>query len=238
MRLSAPIYRLKRTAKLLARDADIPLNKALDRVARTQGFQSWSQLAARDATSSRGAKILSRLSPGDMVLLGARPGQGKTLLGLEIIIEAVKSGIKAHYYTLEDTEREVISRFKSIGGDINGFKGHLTIDTSDSISANYIIEQQQTAQPGEVITVDYLQLLDQNRRKPALNTQVAALKSFATQTGSIMIFIAQIDRSYDLRNNALPSLADIRLPNPINLDHFTQTCFLQDGEVQLEKIAS
>lgn len=238
MRLSAPIYRLKRAAKLLAHDADIPLNKALDRIAKTEGFQSWSQLAARDAASSRGAKILSRLSPGDMVLLGARPGQGKTLLGLEIIIEAAKSGIKAHYYTLEDTERDVINRLKSINGDINGLKDHLTIDTSDAISANYIIERQQTTHPGEIITVDYLQILDQNRQKPTLNTQIAALKSFAAQTGSIMIFISQIDRSYDLHKNALPALADIRLPNPINLNDFTQTCFLQGGELQLQKIAS
>ena len=32
MRLSAPIFRLKRQAKLLAREAGIPLHQALDRV--------------------------------------------------------------------------------------------------------------------------------------------------------------------------------------------------------------
>lgn len=47
MSLSAPIYKLKRKAKLLSREADITLTQALDRVAIDEGFQSWSLLAKR-----------------------------------------------------------------------------------------------------------------------------------------------------------------------------------------------
>lgn len=238
MRLSAPIYRLKRTAKRLARDANIPLNQALDRIAETEGFQTWSHLAARDAANSRGAKILARLSPGDMMLLGARPGHGKTLLGLEIIVDAIKTGAKGCYYTLEDTEQDVIKHLHSIGADAEALGRRMTIDTANAISASYIVEQQQNAHPGDVIVIDYLQLLDQNREKPALGTQVAALKSFAAQTGVIVVFITQIDRTYDSRTKTMPDLADIRLPNPLDLDQFTTTCFLQDGEVQLTEMAS
>lgn len=46
MQLSAPIYRLKRKAKLLSRSESIPLHKALDRIAYKEGFSSWSLLAA------------------------------------------------------------------------------------------------------------------------------------------------------------------------------------------------
>lgn len=38
MKLSAPIYHLKRKAKRLSREAGIPLHDALDRVAATEGF--------------------------------------------------------------------------------------------------------------------------------------------------------------------------------------------------------
>jgi len=62
MRLSAPIYRLRRQAKLLARKAGIPLNQALDRVAKDEGFQSWSLLVARYPAQNAAAKNHARSS--------------------------------------------------------------------------------------------------------------------------------------------------------------------------------
>jgi hypothetical protein len=41
MKLSAPLYHLKRKAKLLSRAENIPLHEALDRVARQEGFRAW-----------------------------------------------------------------------------------------------------------------------------------------------------------------------------------------------------
>ena len=38
MKLSAPIYRLKRLAKILSRDEGLPLHEALDRIAAQEGF--------------------------------------------------------------------------------------------------------------------------------------------------------------------------------------------------------
>jgi len=45
MRLSVPIYQLKRRAKILARDEKIALHEALDRIAREEGFPSWGLLS-------------------------------------------------------------------------------------------------------------------------------------------------------------------------------------------------
>ena len=45
MWLSAPIYRLKRRARLLARNEKIALHVALDRIARAEGFAGWSLLS-------------------------------------------------------------------------------------------------------------------------------------------------------------------------------------------------
>ncbi|VVT16127.1 hypothetical protein [Hoeflea sp. EC-HK425] len=44
MDLSAPINELKSKAKLLRRETGIPHNQALDRIARDEGFASWSIL--------------------------------------------------------------------------------------------------------------------------------------------------------------------------------------------------
>jgi hypothetical protein len=42
MKLSAPLYHLKRKAKILSRAENIPLHEALDRIARQEGFGGWS----------------------------------------------------------------------------------------------------------------------------------------------------------------------------------------------------
>ena len=89
-RLSVPIYRLKRRAKQLARSEDVPLHEALDRVARDEGYAAWSLLSARASEQPPGELLLKELSPGDLVLLGARPGHGKTLLGLELVLAALR----------------------------------------------------------------------------------------------------------------------------------------------------
>lgn len=44
MVISAPIYALKRKAKLLSRKPGVPLHEALDIVAKEQGYKSWGLL--------------------------------------------------------------------------------------------------------------------------------------------------------------------------------------------------
>jgi len=62
--------------------------------------------------------------------------------------------------------------------------------------------------------------------------QVRTLESFARDRGLILVFISQIDRSYDPLTKPCPGLEDVRLPNPLDLKLFSKTCFLHNGEVQ------
>lgn len=236
MKLSAPIHRLKRDARLMSREIGIPLHDALDRIASKEGFLSWSLLAAQDAAVTPAARTLARLNPGDMLLLGARPGQGKTLMGLQLLLEAIKNGRRGSFYTLEYTEADVAERLRSLGAAREKFGAALSIVTSDAISADYIIERQQDARPGDLVVVDYLQILDQDRRKPDLATQIAALKAFAAGSGTIFVFISQIDRSYDAAHQPLPGIGDIRLPNPLDLALFSKACFLNNGDLRFQTL--
>ena len=95
MKLSAPLYHLKRKAKLLSRAENIPLHEALDRVARQEGFSGWSLLAAKVTATAPAEKLFARLAPGDLVLVGARPGQGKTLMSLELAVQAMNPAVEA-----------------------------------------------------------------------------------------------------------------------------------------------
>lgn len=234
MRLPAPVYHLKRQARLLSREAKIPLHQALDRIAAQQGFASWSLLAAKAAETAPAGKLFARLAPGDLVLVGARPGHGKTLMSLELAVEAMKSGHRSVFFTLEYTQRDVLDRFRAIGVEPARFNGLFEFDTSDAISADYIVRILRSAPRGTLAVIDYLQLLDQRRENPSLMEQVRTLKAFARDSGVILVFISQIDRSYDPSTKPVPDISDIRLPNPLDLSLFDKTCFLNEGEIRFQ----
>ncbi|MBX3117609.1 MAG: hypothetical protein KF784_00970 [Fimbriimonadaceae bacterium] len=238
MKLSTPIYHLKRKAKLLSREDKIPLHEALNRVALAEGFSSWSLLAAKASATAPASKLFSRLKPGDLVLLGARPGQGKTLMSLELAVEAMKAGNKSVFFTLEYTPKDVLECFRDIGVDWTQFEGLFEFDGSDAISAVYIVEKLVTAPRGTLVVIDYLQLLDQRRENPALSVQIRTLKSFAKERGLIVVFISQIDRSYDPSIKPCPDSRDVRLPNPLDLKLFNKMCFLNNGEIQFKTARS
>ena len=71
MTLSASVTHLRRSARKLARDAAIPLHEALDRIARSEGYQRWSHLMAENREASIAARIRPRLEPGTVGLLAA-----------------------------------------------------------------------------------------------------------------------------------------------------------------------
>ena len=82
MKFTAPIFILKQQARVLSRKERIPLHQALDRIASREGFSAWSLLAAKVDSDRPGERFLNQLNPGDLALIAARPGQGKTLFSL------------------------------------------------------------------------------------------------------------------------------------------------------------
>ncbi|RWE73131.1 DNA helicase [Mesorhizobium sp.] len=234
MRLSAPVYHLKRQARLLSRRENVPLHEALDRVAAKEGFGSWSLLAAKAAEVAPGDRLLERLIPGDMVLVAARPGQGKTLMSLELAVAATRQGSRAVFFTLEYMHADILDRFRDIGADPADFDHLFEFDNSDAISAGYIIEALRSAPRGTLAVIDYLQLLDQKRNNPELMVQIRALRSFARERGLVLVFISQINRSYDPARKPFPDIGDIRLPNALDLSLFDKACFLNKGEIQFQ----
>src|SRR4030095_15580951 len=107
MKFTAPIFILKQHAKVLSRKEKIPLHQALDRIASREGFSAWSLLAAKVASERPSEKFLEQLSPGDLALIAARPGQGKTLFSLKLAVETMRRGNRAAFFTLECTRADV-----------------------------------------------------------------------------------------------------------------------------------
>ncbi len=233
MQISAPIYHLKRRAKRMSKEQNIPLHAALDRIAQDEGYRAWSHLSAAYSEQSPAKTILDALHPSEMLLLGARPQMGKTVLALELAVLASKQGERARFYTLDYTQADVNKQLAALGGNVggNGF-APFGIDTSDEISAAYIMETAEQ-HAATFIVVDYLQLLDQNRNHPLLQDQLARLRIFATQTETRIVLVSQIDRQFDLTARPIPEIADVRLPNPADLGLIDKACFLHEGAMDL-----
>ncbi len=183
MKLSVPAYQLKRQAKRLSREENIPLHAALDRTAAKEGFGSWSLLASRHDELPAAARLLSSLQPGDLLLVGARPGQGKTLFSLELAIEAMKIGRRSAFFSLEYTQKDILGRFHALGVEPAEFDSRFEFVGSDAIDAGYMMTTLEAAPRGTLVVVDYLQLLDQNRQSPDLVDQIRELRSFARNKG-------------------------------------------------------
>ncbi|MEM9604975.1 MAG: DNA helicase [Pseudomonadota bacterium] len=229
---SVPLYVLKRRAKAHARAHGIPLHAGLDHIAQGEGFAAWSHLVQAAERTRPARTLLARLHNGDCVLLAARPGQGKTLLGLELLIEATAAGRGAWFFSLESTPAEVAGRLRALGVDPTAMQPGFQVDCSDAISAEYLVAQLAAAHAGTVVVLDYLQILDQPRRLPPLSEQLRTLSTFCRARGLVLVALSQVDRHYDHTRDGLPSVRHIRQPNPIDLSLFQSACFLHEGKLQ------
>lgn len=235
MKLSAPIYVLKSQAKELKRTKQITIVEALNQIAQREGYSSWSllQSKAKDLIPKVPEDILAYLNPGDLFLIASRPGLGKTTFALQILIQAFHENKTCCFFSLEYSKREVAARIAELDETIGETDSKFRFDFSDEISAPYIMSKMKdTVLEDTVIVVDYLQLLDQQRAKPPLQTQIEELKKFAKEKNCIFIFISQVDRSFEDKRKTRPTLGDIRLPNPLDLKLFNKAMFLHDGKMQ------
>jgi replicative DNA helicase len=233
MKFTAPVFILKQHAKALSRKEKIPLHQALDRIASREGFDSWSLLAAKAASEKPSERFLEQLSAGDLALIAARPGQGKTLFSLKLAVETVRQGDRAAFFTLEFTPADVAECFEIMDEKLSNFTDRLLIDDSDQICADYIATRLASAPAKMLVIIDYLQLLDQKRLNASIADQIQRLKALARERQLIIVCLSQIDRRYDATKQPFPGFGDVRLPNPLDIGLFNHACFLNRGRLKL-----
>lgn len=230
MKLSAPLHLLKSHAKIIKKNNDISITEALNHVAQSEGYLSWSLLQAQQKLVYPNTKreVLEYLNPGDLMLIGARPGLGKTQFALDILFQALDEGRHCYFFSLEYTSTNISTHFNKLLDD-NVNTRYLSVDLSDDISASYIVEKtRNTISTAGIILIDYLQLLDQKRSNPEIQEQIEILKSYAKEMKCIIIFISQLDRSFDENKKSLPKTNDIRMPNEFDLTLFNKLMLIHE----------
>jgi hypothetical protein len=232
MKLSAPFYILKQQAKAISRRDGVRLHVALDRIAVREGFRAWSHLASSGSRRETSRVAYEQFRPGDLILVGSRPGQGKTRLGVGLAVEAMRQGNHAAFFTLECTASQAEELFRELGKG-GPFRDLLLVDTSEEMSSRHIARRLTDAPPRTLVVVDYLQLLDQRRDKPPLEVQLRELRELAISKQAMVVCLSQIRREFEEATGAFPGLEDVRLPNRADLSLFDRACFLHEGRMQL-----
>lgn len=230
MKLSAPVHTLRSRAKKLKKEQSVTLVEAQNLIAQQEGFGSWSLLIAQqdNLLPNNPAELIDYLNEGDMVLVGARPRLGKTLFTSSLIAEASRAGHPpGAYFTLVDLEVAARERIHNhlVAEGLSG--DEVYVDCSDDICAEYIIARLESRPVrGALVVVDYLQLLSEKKQHTPLDEQLGLLKSFAKTSGCKILMLTQLDRQLDLEPDQCPTLASVRLPNPVDLTRFNKVIFL------------
>ena len=236
MKLSAPIHVLKSQAKLLKKDLGISSVQSLNQIARREGYNSWSLLKSKekDIYPDSYYDLLDFFNNGDLILIGARPGQGKTSFSIGLFVKAVHKGRAPNYiFTLSETPNGIIRRVNYYDPKLEPDNKSFNLDYSNDICADYIIKvTKPNIKEGSMIVIDYLQLLDEKRINPPLNNQIQVLKRYAKEQKCKIIFISQIKREIELQNDQTPTINDIRTPNPFDIKLINKVIFLHNKNPQ------
>ncbi len=192
--------------------------------------------------------LLGGLQPGELGIVAARPGQGKTALALTVAVKAASAGHRALFVSLEQPRVEILQRLVS---DLAGIdtqtlrRGHLnekqlhlvrmagTIihamglsisdDPGQRLGRIWADARRLSSQGGlGLVVIDYIQLIEPDSRKEPRHEQVArisrTLKLMARDLQVPVVVAAQLNREVENRSDKKPRLADLRESGSIEAD--------------------
>lgn len=187
---------------------------------------------------------LGGLEGGDVTVIGARPGVGKSAIVTQMIGQMAEKGYNIGYYNLEMNESQVYERFVSrmseigltrvrrakafLGGEKEAFdkanetlSGYsITISTgAKSVSE---IRAECRHQRYDVIVIDYLQLIKADRRFGNRASEVGdiskAIKALAMELHVPIIVLSQLNRISEMRETKEPTMAELRESGDVEQD--------------------
>jgi replicative DNA helicase len=189
-------------------------------------------------------KVLRGYVPGNLYVLAARPGMGKTAFALNSSMLIAKSGTTCGIFELEMSDEQIGSRgiadiadlgFDNMLKPMNSARfyeaarqlSHLPIKFcfTSHINCQELrtqIEEMVITQGAQVIWVDYLQLIanriHHKNREAEVSEISRTLKSCARDYSVPIIALAQLNRDCERRPNKRPILSDLRESGAIEQD--------------------
>lgn len=190
-------------------------------------------------------RVTGGFNPGDLVIVAARPGVGKTSLALTAAMEACKSG-PVVIFSLEMSASQLAARLTASESGISFpdiESGRLSQDQKREVAGAFrkisalpividegsmsdmhrvrsvALEEKRTAPP-VLVVVDYIQLMQSrtDNRVQAISEITRSLKSLARDLACPVLALSQVSRAVEKRDDRRPQLSDLRDSGSIEAD--------------------
>ena len=185
------------------------------------------------------------LIPGRLMVLGGRPGMGKSALALNMAVKAAGKGAVVLYISLEMTVKELtkralgmlsgvdpyqaqqekekaMERIEEAGKTLAPRKLYFRDGGDSSLSSVLGAARRVRAKEGrlDLIVIDYVGLMRTERTKTSTRQQEIAeisrgLKRFAVRMPTCILLLSQLNREAD---NRIPHLSDLRESGDLEQD--------------------
>ena len=189
-------------------------------------------------------EITGGLEGGDVIVIGARPGVGKSAFTSQIILEMAKAGKRIGFYNLEMSEKQVYERLLSnqsgirlnrirraiqfLGDEKERFEsanqmlGKMDILISSGTKSVSEIRNECRHQELDCIIIDYLQLVRADTRYQSRASEVGAIskaiKALAMELNVPIIALSQLNRTSEMRETKEPTMGELREAGDIEQD--------------------
>ncbi len=219
-----------------------------------QAFDRLDLLNSPDADLYKGVptgikeldEAITGLNRSDFILLGARPGMGKTSFALNI---ARNAAVNAHkrvaFFSLEMSKEQLASRLLSTEAMVGGTKlrtGKLSedewihiieagdilsktqmyFDDNPSITVGEMKAKIRRLRDVDLVVVDYLQLMNasgkNDNRVQEISKITRNMKILAKELNVPVLMLSQLARDSEKRTNHRPVLSDLRDSGSIEQD--------------------
>jgi replicative DNA helicase len=189
---------------------------------------------------------ITGLNRTDFILLGARPGMGKTSFALNIARHAaVTAGKRVAFFSLEMSKEQLVSRLLSTESLVEGTKlrtgklsedewvrlieagdilskAQLYFDDNPSITVPEIKAKLRRLHDVDLVIIDYLQLMTSSmrieNRVQEISQITRSLKIMAKELNVPVLTLSQLARDSEKRTNHRPVLSDLRDSGSIEQD--------------------
>ena len=193
-------------------------------------------------------RIIGGLRPGAVYTVGARPGVGKSVLGVELgLVMAQHGGVAM--FSLEMSQDDVNKRilanqkeipmnrlmspseltdadYRKIAEWRNEFRRPFAVNKSPQVTIAEIrrfARNVDRRDPIAGVVVDYLQLMgqapqDKRSRQEFVSDMSRNLKLLAMELNVPVVMLSQLNRELEGRNNGMPKLSDLRESGSIEQD--------------------
>lgn len=188
-----------------------------------------------------------RVQGGQLVIVAARPGMGKTSLAMQYALGAARAGVRTLVFSHEMTPGELMLRllggrcgvsvadvrdgrmpdgaFERMLVEADAIAGlPLRFNKVMDLSADDVcaeVHRQHAEAPVGLVVIDYLQLLrrpDADRADLAIGQMTRALKLLAVTIGAPVVLLSQLNRGCESRPDKRPLMSDLRESGSIEQD--------------------